>query len=89
MEEDNTHVVKMNPKAVTLLCDNEEEVFTGKIASLKLLCSVLGASEPDSGVRYVNLATLVRELISKRVEVMTYSELEGIFKTLAAKVNFY
>ena len=30
-----SHIVTMNPKAISLLCENEDDVYSGKIPSLK------------------------------------------------------
>ncbi len=81
------NVVKMNPKAVSLLCENEEDLYSGKIPSLKLFCSILGADEPNTGVRYIALPNAARESISTAIENMDMDEIEGIASRLAEKVK--
>jgi hypothetical protein len=83
---DKDTVVKSNPRAVSLLCEPEEETFSGKMASLKLICNLLGAQEPSPGVRYAQLPGVARELIKERLETMPFNELEGISSLLIKKV---
>lgn len=80
-----TNVVKMNPKAVSILCENEDDLYSGKIPSLKLFCSILGAAEPNPGVRYIALPNVARDLISAAIDNM--DDIDEIASKLAEKVN--
>lgn len=80
------NIVKMNPKAVSLLCENEDDVYSGKIPSLKLFCSILGAADPKADVRFIALPSVARELISDAIEIMDQEDIEEIASSLAQKV---
>ena len=82
-------VVKSNPRAVSLLCESEEEAFSGKMASLKLICNLLEAQEPSPGLRYAQLPGVARDLIKERLEAMSFNELEGISSLLIKRVNIF
>lgn len=84
-----TDIVKQSAKAAVLLCDMDEETFTGKIASLKLLCALLGAPEPPAKTRYATLPGIARELLSERLEAMEYSEIEQISELLVQRVIMF
>ena len=86
-DSSTTDIVKQSPKATVLLCDIEEETFTGKIASLKLLCSLLGAAELPARTRYATLPSVARELLSERLEAMDYAEIEQIYGLLVQRVS--
>ena len=86
-QSDDFHVVKMNPKAVTLLCENEDDVYSGKLPCLKLLCSILGAQEPSQDVRYVALPGVARKLITAAVESMNQKQINDIAAKLHETVS--
>ncbi len=81
-----TDIVKQHPKAAVLLCDIEDETFSGKIASLKLLCALLDAPELPAKTRYATLPGIARDLLSERLEKMDYGEIELIYTSLVNKV---